>query len=95
MWTLFYAILRQVYLHYKAEIKKGNKWVLRMSYTFCYGLMIKTHESMFGLLCYALLMQFSCLTFTNVLGVFSFMAAIIMLAYLFYNTTSIYYKLNG
>ncbi len=66
-----------------------------MSYTFCYGLMIKTHESMFGLLCYALLMQFSCLTFTNVLGTFSFIVSILTLGYLIYNTANIYYKMNG
>ncbi len=70
-------------------------WVLRMAYTFCYGLMIKTHESMFGLICYGLLMQFACMTFTNVLSIFSFIAAVMLLAYLIFNITNLYQKMNG
>ncbi len=70
-------------------------WVLRMTYTYFYGVMVKTHESMFGLMCYGLLMQFSCLTFTNILGIFSFIAAVMLLAYLIFNTVNLYKKLNG
>jgi hypothetical protein len=66
-----------------------------MCYTFSYGFMIKTHESMFGLLCYGLLLQFSLLTFTNLLGIFSFIAAILLLAYLIYGTINLYFKMNG
>ncbi len=65
-------------------------WGLRMTYTYCYGLMIKTHESMFGLMCYGLLMQFACMTFTNILSIFSFIAAVMLLAYLIFNITNLY-----
>jgi hypothetical protein len=66
-----------------------------MSYNFSYGFMIKTHESMFALLCYGLLLQFSSLNFTNLLGIFSFIAAILLLAYLIYGTINLYLKMNG
>jgi hypothetical protein len=95
MWLIFYVLLRKTYLHYKVQIKKGEMWVLRMTYTYFYGVMVKTHESMFGLMCYGLLMQFSCLTFTNILGIFSFIAAVMLLAYLIFNTVNLYKKLNG
>ena len=84
-----------MYLKHKPQIKKGEKWMLRMGYTFCYGLMIKMHESMFGMICYGLLMQFSCLNFNSVLGVFSFLAAILCTSYLAYFIVAIYQKLNG
>jgi hypothetical protein len=70
-------------------------WVLRMTYTYCYGLMIKIHESMFGLMCYGLLMQFAYMTFTNILSIFSFMAAVMLLGYLVLNITNLYQKMNG
>jgi hypothetical protein len=90
MWILFYALLRKIHMHYKDQIKKGEMWVLRMAYTFCYGLMIKVHESMFGLMSYALLMQFSCMTFANLLGIFSFIAAILLLGYLVFSIICLY-----
>jgi hypothetical protein len=95
MWLVFYTVLRKQYLRYKTQTKKGEKWVLRMSYILSYGLMIKTHESMFGLLCYGLLMQFTCLTFNSVVGIFSFLAALSLLSYLLYNIVNLYCKLNG
>jgi hypothetical protein len=90
MWLLFYVLLRKIYLHYKPQIKKGEMWVLRMTYTYCYGLMIKIHESMFGLMCYGLLMQFAYMKFTNILGIFSFIAAVMLLAYLIFNIINLY-----
>ncbi len=95
MWLLFYVLLRRIYLNYKPYIKKGEMWLLRMTYAYCYGLMINIHESMFGLMSYGLLMQFACMTFTNVLGIFSFTAAVMLLAYLIFNTVNLYQKMNG
>ena len=56
MWIVFALILRKFYLCHKEEIKRGEKWMLRMGYTFFYGVMIKVHESMFGLTFYMLLL---------------------------------------
>jgi hypothetical protein len=64
--------------------------MLRMAYTFCYGLMIKAHESMFGLICYGLLLSFSCLDFVNTLGILSFIFAFLLLAYLVFISVKIY-----
>ncbi len=69
--------------------------MLRMGYTFCYGLMVKTHESMFGLIVYGLLLQYSCLDFDSVIGVFSFMSALLLLGYLIFLAINLYQKING
>jgi hypothetical protein len=95
MWFAFGALLRHYYLRYKANIKKGEMWVLRMGYTFCYGVMIRIHESIFGLMCYGFLMQFTYLNFTTVLSIFSFIAAVLLLAYIVVNTVNLYDKMNG
>ncbi len=70
-------------------------WVLRMAYTFFYGLMIKIHESMFGFICHGLLIYCSSMTFTNIFGAFSFITAFILLAYLIINVFNLNYKMNG
>ncbi len=95
MWLIFAGMMRKVYLKNKAKIKKGEMWLLRMTYTFSYGLMVKMHESMFGLICYMLLLQFSCMSFGNPLGVLSFLYSLVVLAYLGYIFSTIYKKLNG
>ncbi len=94
IWILFSLGIRRYYLRNKENIKKGEMWVLRMSYTFSYGFMIKMHESMFGLNCYSLLLQYSCLDFENILGIFSFITAILYSAYLGFMSTNVYLKLN-
>jgi hypothetical protein len=57
--------------------------------------MVKTHESMFGLIVYGLLLQYSCLDFDSVIGVFSFMSALLLLGYLIFLAINLYQKING
>ena len=40
------------------------------------------HESVFGMIVYGVLLEFSCLDFSTVLGVFSFIVAFALLSYI-------------
>lgn len=65
-----------------------------MIYYFCYGLMIKIHESLFGFLVYSLILQFVSTNFFDTLGIISYVMAIIVTIYLVVGTTFVVRKLN-
>jgi hypothetical protein len=66
----------------------GEKKLVNFIYFFTLETIIKMHESIFGMIIYSLLMQFSCLNFENILGIMSF---ILSLAVLIYVTLINYY----
>ncbi len=60
----------------------GEKKFINFIYFFALETIIKMHESIFGIIIYSLLMQFSCLTFENILGIMSFILSLAVLIYI-------------
>ncbi len=61
---------------------KGEKKLVNFAYFFTLETVIKMHESIFGMIFYSLLIQFSCLTFFNAIGIVSFILSVIVCAYI-------------
>ncbi len=66
-----------------------------MTYTFAYGLMIKMHESMFAIIIYSLLLQYTLLTFSNALAICCYLFMLFFTIYVVKIYTEIYCKMNS
>ncbi len=88
VWLIFKLVVERLYKKYSEQILKGEKKWVNFAYFFTLETTIKTHESIFGMILYCLLMQFSCLTFLNTVGVVSFILSVIVCTYI---TGIIYY----
>ncbi len=62
--------------------------MVNFAYFFLFETIIKMHESIFGMIFYSLLTQFSCMTFLNAIGIVSFLLSVIICAYI---TGIVYY----
>ncbi len=82
VWLIFKLVIERLYKKYLQQILKGEKKLVNFAYFFALETNIKMHESIFGMILYGLLMQFSCLTFSNAIGIVSFLLSVIVYAYI-------------
>jgi hypothetical protein len=73
--------LRLAYEHFKPQIERGEKTYVKKAYLVLIDVTTNVYEAWFGVFVYSLLAEYQGMTFSNALGVFSFLFTIVVVTY--------------